>query len=70
MSYLLLLGCFVGIRDSFHENMGQLGVKGGVGTGCFSRFIRETFLRHSTKDSFCFSSFDLGVSTGKPTVFP
>lgn len=59
MSYLPLLGRFVGIRGSFLENVGWLGVEGGEGdTGGFLRFVRETFLRRSAKEGLRWSSFE------------
>lgn len=62
MSYLPLLGRFVGIRGSFRENEGRLGVEGGDvsqgGTSGFLRFVREAFLSRSTKEGFRCSSFD------------
>jgi len=61
MSYLPLLGRFVGIRSSFLENAGWLGVRGGEGsqrgaTDCFLRSVRQIFLRRSAKAGFRRSS--------------
>jgi len=60
MSYLPLLGRFVGIRGSFLKNAGWLGVRGEGSergaTGCFLIFVREIFLRRSAEEGFHRSS--------------
>ena len=56
MSYLPLLGRFLGIRASFRENTGWLGEGGGDGKCDLLVFVRGAFLRCSVKGAFRFGS--------------